>query len=162
MPKFSQKYAIASFPDILPDGYEFPASKWPLHVTLADVFAVNTGPDVLLGNLQSLHKTQHSLASRVTSDEFFGEDGSIHVRVLEKTGDLQLLHRTVVDILESYGVEFNSPQYTRDGFKPHVTVSSDASPEIGDNVTLGSLSIVDMYPNNDAYQRRVIGTVKFL
>ena len=159
MPEFTQKYAIVQFLKDVPDGYEYPMNNWPIHVTLVDVFAINAEWGDLFDNLRVSLATQTAFFSTVVVKDLFGEERSIKVNLLENTKELQNLHDEIVNTLEKYGVQFNSPQYTRTGFKPHSTEHIEGSLVIGDIVEFSSIALVDMFPNDDPYRRRILGTI---
>ena len=146
----------------LPDGYEFSMRYWPLHVTLTDVFAIDGNWINLLDDLKlSFDKIQTPLFSEVVANDLFGEDRSIKVKLLMKTDELQNLHDKIIYDLERHGALFNSPQYTKAGFKPHSAEQSTGSLHIGDIVEFRSITLIDMFPNEDPYHRKVLGTIRF-
>ena len=161
MQKFTQKYTIVHLLNDLPVGYEYSMADWPLHVTLADVFAIDGDPNDLLVDLKEQLSTHSTVKSEVVGEEWFGEDRSVHVKLLNKTVELQQLHETILAILQSYNVKFNSPEYTREGFRPHSTVQKNGQLELSDVVTFDSITLIDMFPNEDPAQRRILGTVHF-
>jgi 2'-5' RNA ligase len=157
---FTQKYTLAYVIDALPVGYGFSMQEWPLHVTLADVFAVSCQPDELLERLGETLKRCRPMHARVTGEDWFGEKGDVHVMLLDK-GGLQILHEAIVDTLNGCGVVFNNPQFIMDGFKPHSTVKSEAvSLRIGDDVFVDSISLIDMFPEGDPFRRKIIGSIR--
>lgn len=161
MPEFTQKYTIVHLLSDLPDGFEWSMKDWPLHITLADVFAINKEWRSLFQDLESSLEDQEPIYADVNGEDLFGEDKSIKVKLLENTRELQSLHDLIISILEKYEVIFNSPQYTKAGFKPHSTHQAGAHLNIGDTIKLDSITLIDMFPNSDPYQRRVLGTIHF-
>lgn len=160
MRKLTQKYALVHLFEDLPKGYEFSASNWPLHITIADVFAISSRSKELLADLAGL-RTLHPINSEAEDEDWFGENKDIHVHLMTKPIHLQELHEDVLEILSKNSVVFNNPEYTGDGFKPHVTVSKNSTFNIGDSVAVDSITLIDMFPNQDPTKRRIIGTVKF-
>lgn len=161
MPSFTQKYTIVQLIEDLPDGYEYSMKDWPLHVTLADVFAIDGVWTDLLKDLERRFKSQATFFSDLVANDLFGEYRSIKVKLLRKTDELQKLHDNIIRVLERHDVAFNSPQYTKAGFKPHLTEQSNGSLHIGDIVELRSITLIDMFPNEDPYRRKVLGTIRF-
>jgi len=159
MTKFTQKYVVARFSKELPDEFEFSMKDWPLHVTLADVFAVDGEWTSLLKDLNLSLKNEKAFFSQTIAKDFFGDDGSTKVILIENTAELRNLHETIISVLEKHGAVFNSPEYVNAGFKPHVTEQAESRLEIGDIVEFRSLTLVDMFPNKDPYQRKILGTV---
>lgn len=159
--KFTQKYTIVHLMNSLPVGYEFSMSEWPAHITLADVFAIDGNSTGLLESLREMLSTVGPVQTKVIGEDWFGGDKTVHVMLLDKTTEFQRLHDEIVDELEDFGVKFNNPEFTGDGFKPHSTVQKDGKLEIGTNLTIDSITLIDMFPNDDFKKRKVIGTIKF-
>ena len=162
MQKLTQKYTIIYLFDVLPAGSEYSMKAWPLHVTLADVFAIEGNPDDLLVDLGELANSSRSFESSVTGEDWFGESSAgVHVMLIKKTDELQQLHESVLQVLEKYNVKFNNPAYIHDGFVPHSTVQNDSGLELGSSINFDSITLIDMFPNDNPYNRRVLGTVQF-
>lgn len=162
MAKFTQKYAIVQLLEDLEDGYEYSSSNWPLHTTVADTFAVEWGKENLLGRLEALLNKHKSFRTKATDFEFFGPEKQVKVTLLRLNKELMELHDSVVHLLKSAGAIFNDPQFTETGYLPHATVQSHAYLEKGDTVTFTGLSLIDMFPNSDPYQRMVLKTMELL
>jgi len=162
MPKFTQKWALITFLEPVADGTEFSWKDWPLHTTLADVFAVDWNDTNLTGRLAQLLSKQKPLETVAGEDTYFGPPESpVQVTLLQKSSELQNLHNDVVNLLKSAGAVFNTPQYTGEGYVPHSTVQKHARVYADDTVKIGSLTIVDMFPNGDGYQRKLVKTINF-
>lgn len=161
MEKFTQKYTIVQLLEDLPDGAEYDRADWPLHVTLADVFATNWSEDQLVKHLEEFCTTQKTLSTHAEKEAHFGPNGETHVVILKLNDELYELHASLVDFLAEGNAVFNTPEYTKKGFVPHSTVQSKKRLALGDKVNFTSLSVIDMFPNNDPYRRRVIKTVSF-
>lgn len=162
MTKFTQKYTLIQLLEEVEDGYEYSSNNWPLHATIADTFAVEWYKDNLLGKLEELLAKQKIITTQATDFEFFGPEKQIKVTLLERNKELLELHISVVDLLKSAGAIFNDPQFTGTGFLPHATVQRHASLKKGDAVTFTGLSLIDMFPNSDPCQRKLLKTMKLL
>lgn len=161
MQQFSQKYAIVQLLEDLPEKFEYDWKSWPLHVTIADVFAIDWPVDMLCSKLKELASQQSPFTTTALNDEFFGPNKEVRVVLIDKTKQLAQLHADAVQLLEPGGVIFNNPQYRGEGFLPHSTVQSHVRLHQGDTVSFNALSIIDMFPNNDPYRRKVITTIPF-
>lgn len=160
MPKFTQKYTIISLLEDIKEGYEYPSDKWPLHITIADTFAIKWDVNELIEKLVELSKTLLPMSSVALHDENFGPEQQTEVTILDMNKDLTDLHYKVVGILKEAEIKFDDPQYTESGFRAHVTVQPHARINKDDTVTLDNLALVDMFPNGDPYQRKIIKTIK--
>ena len=63
-------------------------------------------------------------------------------------------------MLEDGNITLNDPQFAREGFLPHATIQRNSHLNKGDKVQYTALSIVDMFPGEDPYKRRVLKTMK--
>lgn len=158
--KFTQKYTIVQFFDPIDEGYEYSSYSWPLHSTVVDTFAINWSVDEMVAKLTELLSSHAAADSIAEDDRFFGENGQVQVVLLNRSDSLVNLHLDVLAMLEDGGLALNDPQFARDGFLPHTTVQKHARLNKGDEVKFTALSIVDMLPDEDAYKRKVLKTIK--
>lgn len=160
MQQFTQKYTIIQLFKDIPEGTQFSASNWPLHVTIADTFAIDWDVPTMVEKLTQLLSSRTSATSVVENDRFFGDQRQVRVALLKKTDDLVKLHQDVIKVLERGGWKPNDPQFAKEGFLPHSTVQKHTRLNKGDEVIFNALTIIDMFPGEDPYQRRVIKTIK--
>ncbi len=158
----TQKYAIVHLTNNLADGYEFSMTDWPLHVTVADVFSIKSNGKDLITDLHIHLCSTKPFTTNVIGEEWFGQSHDVHVKLLLKTSELQVLHNKTLAVLDKHGAVFNNPEFTNAGFKPHFTIGNYDDHMFEKDVTINSVSLIDMFPNKNPYQRRVIGTVDFL
>lgn len=108
MVTYSQKYCLVHFIKPLEDGVQFHMSEWPLHTTLADVFAVDrelTNIDTLLAQKLSQYLPVKTTALQDSTL------GTTPVVLLDKTQELLQLHTNVVALLEKtalYSIHLHS------------------------------------------------------
>lgn len=158
--KFTQKYTIVQFFDDVDEGYEYPSDNWPLHSTIVDTFAIKRSVEEVVATLVDVLRDHATADSEVGDDRVFGENGSVQVVLLDRAEGLVRLHLDVLAALEEGGLVLNDPQFARDGFLPHATIQKHARLNKGDKVRFRALSVVDMFPDEDPYRRRVIKTVE--
>ena len=161
MQKFTQKYTIISLLDEKEEGYEYTSNNWPLHVTIADTFSIEMDYSKFINKLTRLAKTFKSVVAVGSHTEHFGPEKQVEVTILDASKELITLHYEVVKFLKTAGVKFNDPQYTESGFKAHATVQPHAKISIGDKIILSNLTLIDMYPNKDPDQRKILKLIKF-
>jgi hypothetical protein len=150
---YSQKYCIVSFLEPKVVGDEFDMSQWPLHVTLADVFTIersSSGIDIKIGQLAD--KINAFVVTAAQPDKL----GETDVILIEKSASLLKLHDDLVNLLESNGAVFNTPEFNRDGFLPHCTIQEFNRLSQGERVEIRSLALIDMFPDSDWTRRRVL------
>lgn len=160
MQQFTQKYTIIQLFKDIPEGTQFSASNWPLHVTIADTFAIDWDVPTMVEKLTQLLSSRTSATSVVENDRFFGDQRQVRVALLKKTDDLVKLHQDIIKVLERGGWKPNDPQFAKEGFLPHSTVQKHTRLNKGDEVIFNALTIIDMFPGENPYQRRVIKTIK--
>lgn len=128
--------------------------NWPLHVTLADVFAmddINALDNAISSAIEDIRPFDVS----VLDDAVLGETP---VKLLDKSATILDLHERVVDALDQLRTVFNTPAFTRAGFLPHITQSTTGLVEQESQVSISSLSLIDMFPGDDWQQRKVLAT----
>jgi len=160
MQPFTQKYAIIQLFENVAEGTEFSANSWPLHSTIADTFAIDWDVPTMVEKLTDLLKDHAQATSEAEDDRFFGDSGQVQVALIKKTNDLVKLHYDVIELLEQGGWKPNDPQFAKEGFLPHATVQPHGRLNKGDEVIFNALSIIDMFPMEDPYQRKILKTIE--
>ena len=160
MQQFTQKYAIIQLFEDMPVGTQFAGSSWPLHSTIADTFAIDWDVPTMVEKLTELLNSHAQATTVAEDDRFFGDNGQVQVALLKKTDDLVKLHNDVIALLEQGGWKPNDPQFAKEGFLPHSTVQPHGRLNKGDEVTFNALSIIDFFPDEDPYQRKLLATIK--
>jgi hypothetical protein len=160
MQQFTQKYAIIQLFEDMPVGAQFAGSSWPLHSTIADTFAIDWDVPTMVKKLTELLSNHAQATSTVEDDRFFGNNKQVQVALLKKTDDLVKLHYDVIALLEQGGWKPNDPQFAKVGFLPHSTVQPHGRLNKGDEITFNALSIIDFFPGEDPYQRKLLATIK--
>lgn len=155
MPEYSQKYTIVQFFGETSVGESFHMRDWPLHITLADVFAI-TLTDELMSELARYIERCESARSHITSEGLLGETA---VWLLDPTPSLIAMHRDIVAILEKHGAVFNSPHFVNNGYIPHITKQLSGEMKLGDAIQVNVISLVDMFPGNDWQTRKILATL---
>ena len=129
--------------------------NWPLHTTIADVFAIDMNEQVF-DDIQKIFTEFKSIETNAVGERTFGDaERPVDVVLLWNSPELQACHDTFIDTLTKHGAVFNNPEFTHDGFIPHSTIQRDKRLQIGDMVQLDKLAIVDMFPNNNWQQRKI-------
>lgn len=161
MNEFTQKYVIAQFITPVSIGDEFASSQWPLHVTIAGVFMIDWDQNTVRVELRELLNSQNKFSVTVGENALFGTNEDIRVKLLKENDQLKQLHLYVVKFLNDHGAIFNNPEYQNDGFRPHITLQNDAQLHGVDRVLFNELAIVDMFPGQNPYQRKILQKLQF-
>ena len=152
--KYSQKYCLVQPLQPLELGYTFHRSEWPLHCTLAGVFAIDWN-EATYRDFEKTIGNYKKFIARTTLSDYFGEDGSVKVRRVDESPALTHLHNDIVDAIERHDGVFNQPTYIREDFGAHVTMVGDL-PREHDTVNFNEIYLIDMFPEGDYEMRRVI------
>ena len=155
---YSQKYTLVHFFTPLQDEVEFHMTDWPPHITLADAFAIDRDETSIDLKLSALASRVQAVKVVAVADSLLG---TTPVVLLEKTAQLQRLHDSIVSLLEQNETVFNNPEFTKDGFLPHSTIQNSGHLQIGDAINIDSISLIDMFPNEDWRQRKALATFNF-
>jgi 2'-5' RNA ligase len=153
-----QKYCIVSLLENTPVGTEFHFKDWPLHLTLAGVFAL---PSITNLQITLSEATRFIQPFELIADEpaLWGEDGHIHVMKFKMTQEILDLHATLLKTLRSKGAVFNEEIYIGDGYTPHVTDQKHAAIQKGETIKITSISFIDMFVSGDWQQRKILWTL---
>jgi len=155
MEKLTQKWAIIAPLESMEEGAEFLPSEFPLHITLAGVFAINNTGTVLSEKLLELLAHQTAFQAFTDTDEYFGPNKDIYVMKLQKTPELMSLYHKIHDTLNQLGATFNEPQYEVDGYIPHSTVQKNVRLSTNQVISVNTVAIVDLFPNGDGHKRKI-------
>lgn len=160
MLQFTQKYAIVQLLEDMTVGTCFSSNNWPLHSTLADTFAIDWDVPIMVEKLTKLLSTHTQVTTVAEDDRFFGDSGQVQVVLLKKTDDLVRLHNDVITLLEQGGWNPNDSQFAKESFLPHSTVQPQGRLNKGDEIAFDALSVIDFFPDEDPYQRKLLATIK--
>jgi len=160
MQKFVQKYVLVTVIEDFKDGAEFPSSSWPLHITIASNFTIKCSVSELLELLETTLSQSKPFELVAGKDEYFGPQKQTRVTLLHMNNAVKLLHGNVVSTLKSIGAIFDEPAYVRGGFRAHATVQAKIRLHEGDTVAVNGVSLVDMFPNSNPDQRKIIKTLE--
>jgi hypothetical protein len=159
--QYSQKYTVVCFFEPQDKFSKFAASDWPLHVTILDTFKTAWGLSALSKELGDVVREITPLNTLPTEKALLGETKHISVKLLKLAGPMSALHDKLMTLVDKGDLVFNSPEFVGDGFLPHATDQGDDKVDVGQEYQLNSISLVDMFPDEDYLQRRVVDTYDF-
>ena len=161
MQKFTQKWSLISLLEPVDEGYEFFWKDYPLHVTIASVFAAEWNDTNLLKKLTTLLATKKAVTTRAVKEGYWGDKAQYHVMLLEKNSAIMDLHQDIHELLLRSGAVFNQPEFEGQGYIPHSTIQKHARLYPGETIQINSLTVLDMFPHQDGYQRKIGPTIYF-
>jgi 2'-5' RNA ligase len=157
----SQKYVIVHFIDKYKVPNEFPATKWPLHVTLLANFTITKHLEDLRAALKSYSQNCESFNIVAHGETLFGPKQNIGVSLIQPNDDIKQMHAALSEIASNFGAVFDEPAFMGEGFRPHATIQINSRLTNNQTVSLTDFTLVDMYPNEDINRRRIIETYTF-
>ncbi len=160
MNKFTQKWGIIALLEEIEEGSEFHYTDFPLHITLAGVFSIDKNGRWLANELAHLLIDQKMIEVKPDKKDMFGPNSDIAVMKMKKSAELLSIYDKIHNWLLDTGVVYNDPQYQGKGYVPHCTVQKSGILDENKTYLINSVSIIDLLPNNNGYQRRVVKTIK--
>lgn len=159
MQKLSQKWAIILIFDKYQEGTIFNYDEFPLHVTIAGVFEIDYDGDWLASELNKVIGAKKQFEITADKIAMFGPKQDIAVMKIIKSPELMELYNNVYNFLIASGAVYNEPEYQGGGYIPHSTFQKSGNLKKGQTVTIKSVSIIDLFPNNDGYKRKIHKTI---
>ena len=142
----------------LEGGAGFTLREWPLHLTLAPTFTTTDDLAATEAAVAPLLTSRSTILVRAGREEGFGRSMSRPASVVDASPELIGLHLALVAALMATGAEFDHPEFTGTGYRPHITRTRVAGATAGDLLELRQAAIVDMAPAGDQRLRRVVWT----
>lgn len=155
-----QKYVIIKLLEPVDEGFEFPMTQWPLHVTLAPNFVIDKTVAELSDILEKFATSQYPVSATGDEDDYFGPLGQVHVTKLAMNPNLRALHLQLIRTFRDNGAVFDDPQYIEDGYVAHATVWGDKRIHRGEEIIFDEVTLVDMFPGSDIKQRKILKTIQ--
>lgn len=154
------RYVVVALLEPLPAGTVFPASQWPLHVTLSTNFDVVAEPEAVAAIIAEIAAATHSFTITGGEQALFGSHHSTPVTLVEPREPLARLHAALVAGLRAHGAVFLYPEHLGDGYRPHATMQTRNRPHpavlaTGRRVLLDTLALVDWPQEGGHGSRRV-------
>jgi hypothetical protein len=121
-------------------------SDWPLHVTLVSNVRTSAPLEQVVAAFERLAVETSPQQVVVTDEAWFGADGTVLVDLVEGPS-LLAAHRHALGVLEQQVAAVPvQPAAQRDGYRPHVTVSSAGRALRGSVLTLGTIALAEIEP----------------
>jgi hypothetical protein len=141
-------------------GVGFTVGAWPLHVTLVPRFSSAVDVAQLATVLQATARGRAPIDASIGCDAYFGTDSDILVSLVADQVALVEFHLQLLSALErECGITVEEPQYSREGFRPHVTAANEGRIREGEKVGLVQIALVEMSPQSRSGIHSVVVTV---
>lgn len=159
MEEFTQKWAIIALLDDTKEGSVFHFTEFPMHITIAGVFDTDQNGRQLADQLSKLLRDQRSFTVEAGPKDMFGPNKDVPVMRTNDSIELMTLYQKIHTWLTSLGATYLQPQYQGEGYLPHSTIQKSGALREGEHRLIQSVSLVDLYPNNDGRQRKIFKTI---
>lgn len=159
MQTFTQKWCLVNFLEPVAVDTQFSCKNWPPHITIADTFAIDITPEMLHAKLLPLVSGIKSFTLTADKDAYWGDNAEIHVMTMNMSSDIVDLHKLIFESLKSNGAVFNDEQFQNDGYIAHTTLHDNHSIDASENYAINAICLINMFPQGDALQRKVMWTI---
>lgn len=136
-----------TFVEPVEDGFRFRSGEWPLHVTIAPPFSVDSFSEDLVRDLEAFCATTEPFGATVEGGELFGPRRDLPVNLVSR-GRLAPLHEGLVAVLERHGATFKNPDYIKGRYRPHVTHQHGRKVAEGEQLAVTKVAFVDEPPDD--------------
>jgi hypothetical protein len=130
----------------------FPASGWPLHITVVPPFETERDAAAVAALIPRVPRIRLIAGERAS----FGSRGQVPVTLFEPSDALLAVHVALVDALEAAGARIQDQRHIRDGYRPHTSDQSGDALRPGAPVVIDALAVVAREPHG---MRRVAARV---
>jgi hypothetical protein len=126
-------------------GFIGDADRWPMHATLLQSFLVDSSVDTVAALVRDRAEGTGLVTAIGDHEEGFGPDRDIRVTVLGDAQQLVALHEALLaDFGALPGFAPDVPEWTGEGYRPHVTAGPWGALEPGDAVAFDRIAVVDV------------------
>lgn len=157
----AQKYVVVHFIDIANVPAEFPSSAWPLHVTLLANFTLGEPLEQLQKDLARYAQQIEPFTIPAEGEALFEPAKSVAVSLIQPKAKIMAIHNQLAAIATQLGAVYDEPAYMGEGFIPHATIQAESRLAEGQTAELSHFTLVDMFPGDDIYRRKIIETYQF-
>jgi hypothetical protein len=151
---YSQKWTLVCFLEPIDKNTQFSYKEWPLHATIAcaGAFYIPLNSEDFITKLKPTISNFGPIRTKAINIDQFG----VHnVTLLDKTKELAYLHLSIINLIERLGGNCSKPEYILENYRPHCTFQKSGYIEPGTDIILNSVSLVDMFPGNNPFIRKV-------
>ncbi len=160
-PSFIQKWTIISLLEPVEEGFEFLSSDWPLHFTIDGGFTYDHPLQELIDSIEKVAITTKPFYIAAQNEEDWSTDyGSVKVVLLKPIPVLMKFHQEVLETTLRGGANYMNPEHEGAGYIPHCTIQKHIRLKPGERRLVDNITIIDMFPADDAYRRKVVKVFK--
>ncbi len=143
-----------------PDGFAFRSRDWPLHLTLLPPFSIDMPADDLWSLTVRELNGLPAITTHITCEAIFGRGKK--VQILDKPAELQSLHITLRNLVDSRGALHKSPHHLDAAYKPHITNQQGRTVALDRKIILDSVSLVEVFSPGNIPNRKIYKTLQLV
>ena len=121
----------------------FPASDWPVHVTIVPPF--ESGLDA--ADVAALVPRVPRIPLMAGERAVFGSRRQVPVTLIEPSDALLEVHIALVDALEAAGARIQDQRHIRDGYRPHASDQRSGALHPGAPAVVGEIAVIAREPH---------------
>ncbi len=114
-----------------------------LHCTIVHWFESGLTQDELLSVIEPILKSSTPFVITSGEIELFGDNNDLPMHLIDKTSELEGLHKRLIVALEKRGVIYLRPQYILEGWRPHVTNQDGKEFKSGSQQTVRAAYLIE-------------------
>lgn len=147
------RFAVVLPLEPLAAGDAFPASAWPLHVTVVEPFETHRDAGWVVALLGPVLHGRREIEAAAVDRAMFGTRRTVPVTLLRDDGPLGAMRVRLLAALREADVDVAR---ARADYRPHVTDTSHGSVPPGSSVPLRQAALVDLRPPEGRAMRTVV------
>lgn len=128
----------------------------PLHCTVVHWFRSEKPPAEIIRAITEIVSSTPPLEIISGKPDLFGKDKDVPVNRIEKDETILELHKTLHTALQRIGVTDVVPEWTQDGFIPHVTRQRSGRFEEGRRIVAHKLYLTEALIPDELQQKKII------
>jgi 2'-5' RNA ligase len=128
----------------------------PLHCTVVPWFRSDKSPAEIIRAITPIVTDTAPLELLSGKADFFGKDKDVPVNRINDDSAIRDLHKVLHTALQRIGVTDVAPEWTADGFTPHVTRQRSGHFEEGRHFTARKLYLTEALLSDELQQKKII------
>lgn len=145
------KSVAVTFVEPVKDGFRFRSGGWPIHITIAPPFSIDSFSEDLIRDLEALFATTDPFGVTVEGEDAFGPKQDLPVNLVSG-GSLGPLHEGLIAVLERHGARFQNPNHIKGRYRPHVTHQQGRKAAEGERFAVEKVAFIDELPDDAGFR----------
>lgn len=116
----------------------------PLHCTLLQPFVTANDVRSLASGLTKVLQKHCPVMLKATDTALFGPNDNVPVHKVELTPEIKDLHQSIIALLEATNAQTKNPEWSGDGYQPHVSNLPNRTFEIGSQKLVEGVVLIEI------------------